>query len=572
MHVNNIFYGIQGFLWGGGSVYSYRNLASVEQGDTDYTGWMQGNKLRRVIGESLYFLNEAKQIDMPRHKRRWIARLVGYSIPLAIQMLNHRIDGKQNPTIKKIVMAARHHVQHVAFAVDILVTAYFAYMLTPIFAAGAVIGFAIEMAQENNLMSPKVQAVWEKFRIGLCLAYAANAVFVTDWDLWDLSHMVINLLIYVWEHYLENTEPRNPSIHLLDEVKAKQILRNPEKLKVNLSHLIEDPKLGSDVNLDIIETMNSLLEKVEYSRANFDNLKQKFLADPVFNKDFPAIVSKDDLSDDLAKQELLSKGKSLATQIAHSAIKKGNSDIQYNILQPMLKKVLQAFQKDKIFDHETFFEMVVRSGDPCGTGMVDGINYAFKIKVLGKNGKIDLRMKILQQFINTRERWFNKAYHGFLAPKLRKLPVGLVQADDVHFIGIAQYYFDKPIRLHSVTVENDMAVQNSPFCDNTYRFLLSLFMKFTFWQYAKRPNKPYNVELLTQEIVDATMELGLGNDEITDWWKIWAEDKEELADELAMQGTLFGKSLTVPSGRGTTQKANPILVKLMLYDMGILCL
>lgn len=173
-----------------------------------------------------------------------------------------------------------------------------------------------------------------------------------------------------------------------------------------------------------------------------------------------------------------------------------------------------------------------------------------------------------------RERWFDAVYAKF-ATYTYKLPKGIIDSSDLHVRNIAFYYFSKPLKVHSETLNNDSNVTAE--CDPVYRLIFSGIVDQTFWRYALRSPDWHNAKRCLNEIQETTAERGLGMSELTEWWREWIKKRQELAhgneaclkalkkleNKFSNKGTLFKQSLV------DNKKMNPQLLKLMLYDMGI---
>lgn len=113
---------IGGILDGSGLLLTYRTMGSIAQGKTDFIAYKQSSLLMEAALSTFSLMKDLDYLSMPKQNRKWIARLIAYPLPFALQVLNHHIDAKKHPTIKNGILLCRGHIEHVAFAVDITVS------------------------------------------------------------------------------------------------------------------------------------------------------------------------------------------------------------------------------------------------------------------------------------------------------------------------------------------------------------------------------------------------------------------------------------------------------------------
>ena len=605
--IKNTYWMLNGIMTGGSAISSFREISSIAQGETDFLAFIQSQRVCSLVHECFYILNEVYHYDISKSRQKWTALTIGYSIPFALQMANHRIDAKQYPLLKKSIVYLRDHLDHLMLIADIALTGMHAYNMSPLSGIGMAIGFTIEVLDETKVLPAKVKAVWEKTRIGLALISIMNAGFLFEGLFTYHNYVYFAGLIgtFVWEQYFERNPPPAEVVHRLSYDKAvklhsenqmfklisadgalnalvddkeRRLLDDPQKFQVNWAHVNFDPKLVSTgaADIGIRVTMQVLINKVVWNAGNLNVFRAKLLSDARFQKAHPEMKVEEDIPLETVQKIFIERAGLLATEIADSRIAKGDSFIRYDLLQAMLKSILKNLNESENFEGD-LFKLAVEGGDYCAAGKVEVIEEVYKRRVLGR-GNIPLQTKFLYQLNVMRMRWFESIYSR-LALYSNKLPKGIIDPLDVHFHNLALFYFDKIFKLHNETIKNDMTLMTSGLCDYFYRNIFSLVANYTFWPYAMKSDSWYSATAIAQEIAEVSFSLGISGKEVADWWNGWFENqseeiKEELKDNLLMEGKVLKKLLYVPvspnNPKDNRQMINPVLVRLMLLDMGIL--
>lgn len=129
------------------------------------------------------------------------------------------------------------------------------------------------------------------------------------------------------------------------------------------------------------------------------------------------------------------------------------------------------------------------------------------------------------------------------------------------------------MKLHSEAIKNDMNISETSFCSRFYRLLLSTFLDYTFWIYALHSPEWYSPKAILNDISSSCGENGLPLIDLNKWWMEWVEHqnydenkKRECIDNITYYGTIFDEPITL-EGQG---KPNPILLKRMFFEMGLL--
>jgi len=578
--ITNAFWLSNGLLIGGDAITTFRGIASVAQGETDFLALVQAKRLYSTIRSCFYMLSSIKGYDGISLRQRVIAITVGYSIPLALQMVNHRLDVKKHPLLKKSIVYLRKHTEHLILITDLAMTAVYAYYMAPIAIAGMAIGFTIEALHERKALPAKINAVWEKAQLLFSLTAIMSVRFVFKEALspFMIVHFLGLITIFGWEHYFENNTPPSATIHRLayDEEKISKLIKSPEKFQVNWQHVQYDAKLvstgASDVK--IRETMEVLINKVEWNEGNLNDFRGRLLIDERFRLAYPDKTSPADIPVSLVIEIFTTRARLLAMEIAESSIAKGDSFIRYDIVQAMLKSDLKSLNEAERDFEGDLFQIAIEGGGACAVGSIHAIENVYERRIL-RSAKIPLQTKLLYQLNVMRMRWFEGVY-ARLVVYANKLPKGIIDPVDVHFRNLVLFYFDKPLKLYTESIKNDMTLALSGLCDYFYRALFTLFMNYTFWPYALKSDDWYSSNAVSQEIAELTTSLGLSGKEVSDWWDGWFEKqsdaiKVKLQDEVLLNGSLFEQPLSVRmSPTDGRQMINPAIVRLMLLDMGIL--
>lgn len=566
-----------GVLDGSGLLLTYRTMGSIAQGETDFIAFKQSSLLFEATLSVFSLMKDVNYLSIPKEKRKWIARLIAYPLPFALQVLNHHIDVKKHPTIKKNIILFRKHLEHVAFIVDITVSALFTYYVARNYGAGLLTGLTIEILNEKKVLPQKVQNVWEKAWILISFTRLFNITLNDEVDYWDIAKFISEVSIFAYETYLEKPTKlpnRKLSLNLIDKV----FTLPADKFRVNFSHVNSDPGLMiSGANrIDIEIEMKKLADFVKWTPDTLIVWKRKMLKDLQFRTRYPKITEIKEIKDDFAisyfKKGLIEE----ASQIAHGSFKVGNSFIQFDVLKGMLKSVLKCLLDDvegkKITAvNDALFKLALEGGDYCATGHVEAIESLYKERIL-LNKKVPLKSKVLFKLVAKRQHFFDVIYDRF-AKLTYKLPKGLVDAGDIHFHNVSMFYFDRALKLHSQVVRNDMTTMEGGFCSRLYRFIFSKITDQIFWRYAVRSKKNYSVESILEDMNDLSLK------DVTKYWKDWIQScrriesskKEELMDDLEMYGKVFGEPLQIPTdSTGRNYATNPKLLQLMLYQMRII--
>ena len=518
-----------GVMTGSGLLFSYRSMASANQGQTDFIAYKQSNILYEVAASSLSLLKELGSFEVGKSKRKWITSAIAYPLPFALQILNHKIDGKSHPVLKQGILYARRHVEHVAFAVDLCVSVLFTYYVAPYYGAGILVGLTIELLNEQKVMPAKIRAVWEKTWIAISFSRLLNVALLDGADLWDVGRFIAEISIFTWETYFERGAPQEVHKHALTHSNVEELLAKPlDQLQVNASHLSIKPQIAlrGSSGIDIQKTMLELVKRVSWTKKTSRTFKQMLLRNTIFKGNYPHKVKQSDISDRLARQEFQQGAMLLATQIANSAIETGDGYIRYEILQSMLKSILKSLLECPDIDADLtalddLFQLALEGGDYCGGGKAETIENIYNRRVL-QGAKIPLKLKFLYLLTSMRKRWFDAAY-ARISQVAYKLPQGIFDPSDIHFSNISIFYFDKCLKLHSEALKNDINIMESGLCSRLNRLLFSTLLDYTFWPYAMRSQKWYSAKALVNDIASAPSFSGFSGSEIATWWQGWLD-------------------------------------------------
>ncbi len=557
-----------GVMSGGGLLMTYRSLRSVQQGQTVFIAYKQSTILYDLSQSTFSLLKDMELASPSKGRKNWYARVIAYPLPFALQILHYNLDEKKYPALKSAVTTARNHIEHVAFAVDVTVSVLFTYYVAPYYGVGILIGISIEILNEEKVLQGRVKDVWEKAWLGIAFSRLLKLAIFDENDLWDIGLFACELSVFTWEHYLADKFHKEAPSNNLKPGQAETINRT----EVNWLHLEENPSLAirGSSHLNIVETMDALIKRVEWNEAHLAAFKSRLLADPIF-------LSKgntDEISDETAKREFSGGAKLLANQIANMAIEKGDSYIRYEVLQAMLRSILKSMQENFNLDAvDDLFQLSLSGGDYCGGGKAETIENVYKRRIL-HGMDIPLRVKFLHLLGAMRKSWFDHLY-GKVTQIAYRLPKGIFDPSDIHFYNISLFYFDKSLKLHSEAIRNDMNITETSFCSRFYRLLLSTALDYSFWIFALRSPNWYSPKALIEEISTSIGVNGLSMTELTKEWQKWVErqtlseeQKEKLNEMILNEGSIFGEKIALEEeGKW---KANPRLLKLMFCDMGIL--
>ncbi len=580
--LTNCCWTLSGIFSASAMVYSQRSSQSVAQGETDFRAFTQAKSFFRNINFATLMLLDAGLLpqNLSKNKRRWIARIISYPLPFVLQILKHHIDPIKQPKLAQGVNFLRDHLEQVAFAIDLAVTAGMIYFSSPFYSAGLMIGFTVEILNSNNLLSEKTRDIWEKSRLLLSF----NSVFFSprliDIDWLDIGYMAAAVFIFIQEHYL-NVPNKPPLEHQLHLKQAQKLIDIPlTELEVDWSHLKFDPKIevpGSYL-INIEESMQKLVDKMEtrWNEENLRDLKKRLMLSPRFKAKHLTIEDFNQIPDELAKNEFRNGAHVLAWEISESAIESGGAYIRYGHVQSLLKSTLKILME---FDHfePYLFQLSLEGGEYCGAGKIEAIENVYKSLLLITD-EIPLKYKFYQQLTNRRRDLFEGLYQEYILKIANKLPKGIIDPVDIHFFNLFRFYVEEGLRMHTESLENDMTVK--AYCNRVTRKIGTLTADYTLWPYALKTNGLYSPKDLVGEVVSAASDLGFSTSSIALWWQSWFEKENpsnftELSDGLFVYGKLFDRPITIPvvvheDPKVVKEMINPDIIKLMLLDMGIL--
>lgn len=563
--------GMSGVRAGAGLLFSYRNMTSVAQGQTDFIAYKQSNILYDVALSTMSLLNDMDLADIGRNKQKWCALLFAYPIPFALQIINHQVNGKSHPILKQSILFARKHVQRVAFAVDVCVSIAFAYYVAPIYGAGVLVGLAVELLNEKELLVGKIKAVWEKAWLVLAYTRVLHISYIKDADVVDICRSVAEVSIFIWEQYFQKNTFSDNLKRQLTTFNAKNILaKTLSNFQVNCEHLVKNPlpMLQGSAVIDIEKAMEQHASQVVWTKQHYYSFKISLLQNTMFQEKHPDKVAMGDISDELAKKEFVNGANLLAKQIANEANIAGNAYIRYDVLQGMLKSILKSMETDSSDQRASdLFQLSLEGGSSCASGKSGVIEDVFSRRILNASS---LKVKILRQFMGVRKSWFDHLY-GKATRLVYKLPRGVFDPSDIHCANMAMFYFDKGLKLHSETLKNDINILETGFCSRLNRLVFSTLLDYTFWPYAIRSANFYSAESLVNTLSQpSALSDRLSPAEVTKWWQEWGNtivderEKEAFFNDLSENGTIFGEPIQKDN------KVNPKLLQLMLYDMNII--
>ncbi|MGA8165232.1 MAG: hypothetical protein WB791_09450, partial [Waddliaceae bacterium] len=378
---------INGFFMGNSVVYEHMSAKNVQQGQTDFMAWQQSSRISNVVRFALYVKDIAnKTTNTNAFRRRVIVNVLSYPIPFALQILNHHVDEKYYPILKKNVVLARNHVEHAALVIDTLITGYFAIVISPIFGVGLLTGLAFQAILYSHKLPVKVKEMWEKCQLVIAFASIAAPSFLYDdgLALRNLISILLELGIFTYEHYFENkkierlTEKQNVTIE-----QAKEIINTTiSKFKVNPKHLNFRVRLPNNKDIDIVESMKNLACGIKWDEKNLSTFKAKLLDDPRFQSKHQDFNKQEDIRDDYAKELFYKGSKTLAQEIAEHKIKEGDAYIRYGILEEQLKAILNYLNDCKEDITDDLFTLAIDGGSYCASGKVRVIQELYETKVL----------------------------------------------------------------------------------------------------------------------------------------------------------------------------------------------
>jgi hypothetical protein len=575
-----------GVISGSGLLLTYRTMGSIAQGRTDFIAYKQSSILLEVALSAISLLKDVNIISLSKSTRKWVAGLIAYPLPFALQILNHHISARENPILKNCILTARLHLEHIAFAIDLCVSVLFTYYVAPYYGMGILSGLTIELLNEAQFLPAKVKEVWEKSWIALASTQCFLKIgIMEDLDLWDIGKFLGELAIFTWETYFEKPASELTQAMLLSFDRAKALIATPlQDLLVDWSHVSVHPHLvikgASTIN--IYETMEKLVNNIDWKHHNnLRTFKTKMLKDVRFQETHPLMDSIEGITDDFAKKYFTTGALLEAQQIASGYFEKGDSYIRFDILQGMLKSILKSLSDDfsstpnDLDATDDIFRLALEGGQYCADGHVEVIENIYKKRILASK-EVPLQTKVLQLLTGVRQRWFDSFYAQF-AEYTNMLPKGIIDASDIHFRNVSMFYFDESLKLHSEVVKNDMTTMEGGFCSRLYRLIFSKIMEYSFWIYAISPQGPYSIDAIMQEMVQISAK------DFTHFWQTWIDtspllkdhQRKLLSDELIDQGTLFNEPIqqryekVINKRKVTTMELNPKLLKLMLYEMKI---
>lgn len=574
-----------GLMSGSGLLLSYRCMGSVARGKTDFIALKQSALIFESAMSVINLLIDMEITNTSTTRRKWIARLIAYPLPFALQILNHHVDTAKHPYVKRSLLFARNHIEHVAFAVDVCSTLAFTYYVAPKYGIGMLIGLSIELLNENKVFSAKVKEVWEKVWICLAFTQVLKVAVIKNVDRWEVAKLFGEISVFTWENYFAKSPPSRLNEHLFNPDQPQKLLEKPlNKFSVNWSHVQLDPELvipGAD-KLSIVDTAKTLIEKVSWTPQNLKLFKEKLLGDLRFANHHPSKQKIEDISDEFAKEYFKDGLTVEAAQISTSSFQSGDAYIKYDNLQGMMKSIFKVIKEQLDNPEHTMeamddlFRLALEGGEYCAAGHVQVIEDIYKSRILrGKD--IPLKVKVLHMLTAKRQHWFDGAY-AQVAQYLYRLPKGIIDPSDIHFRNVTMFYFDKGLKLHSKVLKNDMTPMEGGFCSGLYRLIFSECLDYTFWAYAIRSKALYSTEAIHEEMET------ISSEDFTKFWLEWINKtyannetrRQELEDEITLSGTLFNETLQVEkiievgNRKIKRQVVNPNLLKLMLYDMNII--
>lgn len=611
---------LDGLLTGAEISINYRGTESITKGGTAFVAFKQALTLHFTFKRCITALNQLGITNITKASRSWIIKILAIPIPFALQILAFHIDKEAHPYLGHAVHWLRDRIPEIALAIDLCASICIAAHSAPIFGVCMIIGASVDLAYKLKLLNPIIKMIWEKVIIGITLVQACGASMIGEMDIYEAFFIVAELIVHVRERWFVHNPPDTK--HRLSALDAKRLVDLPlDKFKVNWEHVHWNPQLGiEDNSTDIEATMKKLIDSVQWNESNLKMLrgmldKNEHFKNPANNDQYWNYVKGDEnQKNEIAKAWLKKCANSLAYQIANSSIEAGNHEINYDYLKKMLradlKNLLEAAETNEPFE-EDFFQIALEGGDACAAGMYEQIESVFDRRVLGGN-QAALSLKFLSKLRDTRKSWFinlktrianfiNKISEMLFG---RKLSNSLFDPNDVHLHNIGFFYFNKGLKTHSATNENDMTVEDF-FCDHLYQLLVSVFLfDWLFWPFATRADGWYNPAALVDAINADSTQIRISQQRITEWWVNWSkettsnqanqkettaeqEEKDRVHDEL-YDGKLWDREITtyVPDqvtfwdDANQTSKTifketpkqivNPDLVKLMLIDMGIL--
>lgn len=571
-----------GLMTGAGLLFTYRTAGSVAQGCTDFVAIKQASLSFEATESTFSLLKDMELTTLSRGKRRWVARLIAYPLPFALQILNHQIKADVHPSLKQGILLVRKHIEHIALAVDITVSVLFTYYVAPRYGVGILVGLGIEVLNEYKILPTKVKQIWEQVWIAAAFTRILNVAYFDDVDVWEIGQFIGEMTVFTWENYFQKDQENvlNPVDMGLKDIES--CLAKPlEQFKVNWSHVHCNPRLVPKAaqNIDTVKLMEELGDKIDWDEDhNLQKFKHWMLDDPRFQRNYPLMKS---ISDDFAKDHFKTGARLIATQIAEGSFQKGDAYIRLDVLQGMLKAVLHNISEDiasadsekRIQATSDLFILALNGGEYCVTGLVEAVESIYKRRILSGN-EVPLETKLLYLLTAKRQQWFDRIY-GTFARYCYALPRGIIDPSDLHFRNVSMFYFDRAFKLHSEVVKNDMTTMEGGFCSRLNRLILSKFMEFTFWAYALRTKGFYSVEDVIEENINISMV------DFSKYLRKWVEvskleEKEQILTDLEDRGVLFGHSLMVEeyqlvNGRPTTvPKINPELFKLVLTQTNLI--
>ena len=376
----------------------------------------------------------------------------------------------------------------------------------------------------------------------------------------------------------------------------EKILDKTFPLKVNPLHL-KAPITIQAKKTTQLETLLTVFDEVEWDDTNMRDLTAKLLQDDRFRQ-FKGVQTAADLQrKGISNRDLCTHSRQqleqFIKQIKARHVEAGAIH-EYERLENYLKIIIEQLPNLDPNDRASYIaRLAVEGGQYCGPGRFHAVEEIWA-KLVWKTKDMPLGTKVLFHLQDARTDKLRDFYAEFfagpmLANRCTRFFNHLVNATDLHTYNQMVNLYAEDFGIRKGAADNDeFAVIDSLTRIIVQRFIDS-FRGLFFTRF-------YTLDFVTRQICDKSGTPVLPKDQLTSWWQYWmlkqdeqhnthfmdtflavvpeGATEEEAAQIKKNEGTLYGKKFMQASSEidpmGLYSKIDPLFIKAMLFDMGIL--
>lgn len=365
----------------------------------------------------------------------------------------------------------------------------------------------------------------------------------------------------------ENCTPISHS-GLLTPTILERILAGDIPLKVNLLHL-KVPAHLMPQKATKLETLLTFFDEIDWDETNIRDLSAKLLQDARF-REFTGVNSTQDLQRKGIPNSYLigyvrEQLKELISQVKGRRVEAGAIH-DYERLENYLKIIIEGLSHLSLRDRASYIAILgIEGGQYCGPGKFHAVENIWAM-IAWKTKNMPLGAKVLFHLQDERTKQVNKLYGEFVAGHFLETREGrvikyLFNYTDLHIYNQVMNIYADELGIRKEAADNDeMAIipaLTQVVCRKAAEFIRNEFF-----------NEFYTMDFIVKETRKKSGTELLPTDEIVAWWKYWMlkqENGQELVETFSLEDTVYGKRFT----QGDL-KINPLFIKAMLFDMGIL--